>query len=199
MDSIRDEQELIRRILDGNIDQFSHIIDQYERLVGHIVHRMVSNSADREEITQDIFIRVYTNLKKFRHDAKLSTWIAKIAYNRCINHLRQSKLEPDPMREATDPPAISREVSSGWSENPPERPDQLVEQDEVQALLQKQIARLPEIYRTIITLYHLEEMKYSEIAEVMDIPVGTVKSYLFRARRTLRDALDKINLKELSS
>ena len=180
---MHENENLVKQILDGNDLAFERLIRNFQRLVSHIVFRMVNNIADREDICQDVFIKVYKNLSGFRFESKLSTWIARIAYNRCINFLEKKKValyddlsEDDKQYEIRD--------------SADDRPDQIIESADLKELLTQEINTLPIQYRTIITLYHLDEMNYNEIADIMGLPAGTVKSYLFRARRKLREKLE---------
>jgi RNA polymerase sigma factor (sigma-70 family) len=175
-------KRLIDEIVAGNIQAFQIIIEQYERLVSHIVFRMVTNQEDREDICQEVFLKVYRHLGSFRAQSKLSTWIAKIAYNSCINYLEKKKI---PLIDDIFP---ERESIKSFSEDTT-LPDVLAEQGDIHDRLHHEIENLSVVFRTILTLYHLDEMKYSEIGEIMDMPENTVKSYLFRARKHLKDKL----------
>jgi len=178
----RDDKSLIERILAGETDAFEGIIRDYGRLVNHIVYRMIPNRSDHEDICQDIFIRVYQNLSSFRADSKLSTWIGRIATNRCLDYL--GKKSPPPADDSFDR-ATENAVDNQ------KRPDDTIELAEISVLLKNEINRLPVIYKTIITLYHLDENSYAEIGKILNMPEGTVKSYLFRARKMLRQKLLK--------
>ena len=169
------------RIKQGDNPSFRSLIESYERLVFHVVCRMVPNTADQEDLCQDVFLKVYTHIHDFRFECRLSTWIASIAYNRCINFLQKKKasLYLDHSRRE------HLEFASGI-EN---RPDHEVEREDIAARLHEAIAQMDVPYRTILTLYHLEEMEYAEIAQIMGMPEGTVKSYLFRARQKLKAAV----------
>jgi RNA polymerase sigma-70 factor (ECF subfamily) len=183
------EFDLVRKILDGDQRKFEQIITLYERLVTHIVFRMVSDDLDREEICQEVFIKVYQNLSGFNFNAKLSTWIAKIAHNHCINYLRKHKLnllddisKPDDNSEIQFTESLHTQSSS---------PDTESEQKDRKEIIKKEIEKLPEKYKIILTLYHIDELSYKDIGEITDMPEGTVKSYLFRARKILRESLLK--------
>jgi len=145
---------------------------------------MVPNITDREDLCQDVFLKVYKNLSKFRFDSKLSTWIARIAYNGCINFLEKKKV---PLYDDLDD---SEQSVERFTDNE-FRPDDITEGRDISSRLRGEIEKLPIKYRTIITLYHLDEMSYNEIADVMDLPEGTVKSYLFRARKLLKQRLEE--------
>ena len=167
--ALDDERGLVGRVLDGNVDAFEHLIDKYKAL-------------DREDICQEVFMKIYRNLAGFRFESKLSTWIARVAYNTCMNHLdKKREILVDEVRP--DPETL--DCLSGDTD----RPDEVAEDLDVSLRLRAEIEKLPASYRTILTLYHLEEMSYNEIGEIMDVPEGTVKSHLFRARKHLRARL----------
>ena len=180
--NMKDSQALVEKILSGNTEEFETLIEQYQRLVSHIVFRMISKEANREDICQDVFIQVFQNLGNFKFESKLSTWIARIAYNRCINYLEKKKT---PLFDDLSPAEESIETQSGNSF----APDTFTEHQDRSSRLQVEIDKLPVQFRTILTLFHLDEMKYHEIAEILELPEGTVKSYLFRARKLLKQRL----------
>lgn len=179
---MKDSQALVEKILSGNTEEFETLIEQYQRLVSHIVFRMISKEANREDICQDVFIQVFQNLGNFKFESKLSTWIARIAYNRCINYLEKKKT---PLFDDLSPAEESIETQSGNSF----APDTFTEHQDRSSRLQVEIDKLPVQFKAILTLYHLDEMKYHEIAEILELPEGTVKSYLFRARKLLKQRL----------
>lgn len=175
-------RSLVAKIIAGDARAFKSFILQYQRLVSHIVFRMIFNQADREDICQDVFVKVYQNLKEFNFESKLSTWIAKIAYNTCINYLEKKKvlLMDDLTSEGQSLDRCSADDIL---------PDESVEKNDLSFRLQAEMEKMPVHFRTILTLYHLDEMSYCEISEIMQLPEGTVKSYLFRARRLLKKKL----------
>ena len=175
-------RSLVSRILAGNTRAFQAVVEGHQRLVSHIVFRMISNETDREDMCQDVFMKVYQNLPDFNFESKLSTWIAKIAYNTCINFLEKKKTL------LVDDFSSEGESFDTFSTNDT-LPDESAEKNDLSILLHSEISRMPVHFRTILTLYHLDEMSYSEISEVMQLPEGTVKSYLFRARKLLRERL----------
>jgi len=173
---------LVDKILAGDAEAFKSLIEQSQRLVSHIVFKMIPNEADREDLCQEVFMRVYNYLSGFEFRSKLSTWIARIAYNTCGNYLEKKKI---PLYEDMTPE--DKTIDSCAGDRP--LPDEQVEKQEISERLRDEIDQLPIRYRTIITLYHLDEMSYSEIGEIMKLPEGTVKSYLFRARKLLKERL----------
>ena len=177
-----DGYRIIKQIQAGNNDAFRLFVDRYQRLVGHIVYRMVSDATSREDLCQDIFLKIYQNLNRFRFESKVSTWIAKIAYNTSINHLKKKKI---PLFDDRTGEKVFLENISGDHE----LPDTFVEQKDRKSRIETEINQMNIRYRTILTLYHLEEMTYTEISQIMDLPMNTVKSDLFRARKNLRKKL----------
>jgi RNA polymerase sigma factor (sigma-70 family) len=189
-DSDIDERELVERILDGDREAFLTFIDRYERLVKHVVFRMVDDDRDREELCQDVFVRAHRYLDGFRFESKLSTWLARIARNTCLNHLEKKQVPlyadeaPSPEGETPDARAALNRVP-----DPEEDVAAATEDRQRRDLVREGIEALSEHYRTALTLYHLEEMSVSQISEVMDNPEGTVKSHLYRGRKKLKDWL----------
>ena len=177
-----DSRSLVKKTLAGNKKAFESIIERHQRLVSHIVFRMVQNPADQEDICQDVFLKVYQNLRGFQFESKLSTWIAKIAYNACLSFLEKKRV---PLFDDLMPEEKSIETAADCNY----LPDQVAEGIETSTLLRTEIEKMPVHYRTILTLYHLDQMSYNEIGEAMELPEGTVKSHLFRARRLLKERL----------
>ncbi len=194
------EKELIDKIVAGDAQAFRVLVENYQRLVCHVVFRMVANEADREELCQEVFVKIYQHLKNFNFQSKLSTWIARIAYNTCINYLKKKKapLYDDLAGTEADSPG-DRAVS--FIESVPGElplPDEFAVNREIRLFLHEAISELPPQYRAILTLYHLDEMSYKEIGEIINLPEGTVKSYLFRARKLLKERmLEKYSAEEL--
>ena len=182
-----DDRALVRRILEGDMNAFSLLINQNQKLVEHMIGRLVKGSQEKEELCQDVFLRVHEKLGEFSFQSRLSTWIATIAYRHAINHLRKKKML------YTDIP-IEEDFTSTFVEI--ETPESLISEKDLDAFIFKLIDELPAQYKTVLTLYHIEEMAYSEICEIMAMPEGTVKNYLFRARNLLKEKVKKYLGKE---
>ena len=177
-----DEGSELQAILNGDRGAFEAFVRKYQRLVSHIVFRMITNTADREDLCQEVFLTIHRSLPEFRGDCKLSSWVGQIAHNKCLNYLEKKKL---PLYEdLCQENQTVDDVASGF-----EIQDSEIERSDVGARVRSEIDQLPPLYGTILVLYHLEDMSYREISEIMRLPDGTVKSYLFRARRMLRDRL----------
>jgi len=176
------DEELVAQVLVGNRNAFRRLIARHERLVVHIVSRLIQEDADRKEVCQDVFLRVYRGLGNFRFESKLSTWIARTAHRASLNHVEKKRL---PLYE--DLPATERTRSQPTSAATDPLANAVAE--EARRFVRQAVQRLPAGYRTVVTLHYLEEMTVAEIGEVLGLPAGTVKSHLFRARRLLKEAL----------
>ena len=182
------DAELVEQILNGNNNAFRFLVAKHERLVLHIVGRIIQRSDEVEDVCQEVFIKVFRKLKGYKGDARLSTWIATIAYNTSISLLRKKSRKPEQSYDE-QPGLIFAEQDSALNQ-------QLVERDEVKAYLLMMIEQLPLHYRTVLTLFYLEEFSYKEIEQITGMPEGTIKSYLSRARKLLKEKLEKIAEKE---
>jgi RNA polymerase sigma factor (sigma-70 family) len=173
-----DDNELIKLILNGNMNAFTFLVNRYRKLVVHITGRLIQRQEEIEDVSQDVFLKVYKNLKKYRGESKLSTWIATIAYNSAINHLRKYKKVDD--SNPDDSTGLRHLIDSKTKD---------YETIDMHRHIRNQIERLPVQYRTVITLYHLEEFSYREIEQITGMAEGTVKNYLFRAKAILKEKL----------
>jgi RNA polymerase sigma-70 factor (ECF subfamily) len=174
------DKALVSEILNGNVQGFALVVKNTERLVTQIVRKMIANEDDQKDLVQDIYLKAYQYLPSFQFKSKLSTWVAHIAYNTTLNYLQKKKIA---ILEI-EPTALS---NFGGSENPEIR---TIEAESVD-ILHAEIARLPPLYQTLITLYHLEELPNKEISEITNLPEGTIKSYLYRARKMLKDGINQ--------
>jgi RNA polymerase sigma-70 factor (ECF subfamily) len=152
---------------------------------------MIPNAEDRKDLVQDIYLKTFHKLSGFNFQSKLSTWIGKITYNTCLSWLEKKKLVfPGDLYEDDDNHGTALEMlyhkSAALSAGEPERP---VIQKELSGILQAEIEKLPPLYRALVSLYHEEELSYEEMSQITGLPEGTVKSYLFRARKKLKENL----------
>ncbi|MFN7116955.1 MAG: RNA polymerase sigma factor [Saprospiraceae bacterium] len=170
------DKAIVAKILGGNPQDFAVVVIHTEKLVTQIVKKMTTNEDDQKDLMQDIYLKAYQNLPSFQFKSKLSTWIANIAYNTTINYLQKKKIPIIEIEKIIEDKLIV-------SEN--------VELETIKTeaveILTKEINKLPPLLKTLITLYHLEELPNKEISEITNLPEGTIKSYLYRARKILKD------------
>lgn len=182
------DKYLVKKVLGGNTGAFSTIIKNTERLVAQIVFKMISNNEDREDIAQDIYLKTFKKLESFKFQSKLSTWIGQIAYNTCLNYLEKKKLiflEYNSDNESQDE-ALE---NCSYKINLDNETEKKLFQKELSEILIIEIEKLQPIYKVLINLYHNEELSYTEISQITQLPEGTVKNYLFRARKKLKENL----------
>lgn len=184
MDNVQDEKILVQQVLSGDRKAFERLVRQYEALVLHIVNPMIGNLADREDLCQEIFIKVYQHLNGLEFRSRLSTWIGTIAWNACVNFLQKKRNVAVADLFATD-----ETPSSG---SPPTPEDLLIKKQEAK-FLTSAIEQLPVVQKTVLLLFHHDDLSLEEIAQILGIPVNTVKSHLFRARKNLKTILTKIS------
>lgn len=185
-----EDKHLVKLVLDGNTNAFHAIIKNTEGLVAQIVSRMVTNVEDRRDIVQDIYMKAFHRLDSFKFQSKLSTWIGRIAYNACFNWLEKKKLIfPGEAFNEFDMNETSGELFNKPALTLEARADEPVLQKELSGILKTETEKLPPVYQTLIILYHQEELSYVDIVQITGLPEGTVKNYLFRARKMLKENL----------
>ncbi|MBC2845330.1 RNA polymerase sigma factor [Winogradskyella flava] len=182
------DNDLIKRVLEGDSNAFKLIISKTQGLVIQIIYKMVNNREDREDLAQEVYFKVYNKLSSFRFNSKLSTWIGAITYNTCINHLKKKRI-PILDIETEDEKDIWEIISMDNLNSESNLTEGYVLNKERSQILKLEVEKLPPLYKTIVTLFHVEELSYKEISKITNLPEGTLKNYLFRARKKLRDNL----------
>ena len=182
IESRTEDGVLIRGALAGKQEAFRAIMDKYHDNIAALLHRMIRNNAEVEDLTQEAFIKAFASLANYSNEFAFSTWLYKIATNNCIDHIRKRKLPTF----SIDKPIESKDGDYGY-----EIPDSSYEPDrslinrQRTLMLEEAIASLPLKYRTVILMRHTEEMDYQDIANELRVPIGTVKAHIFRAREML--------------
>lgn len=176
----------IKQVIKGDQDAFGEIVEIYKNSVYQLCFRMLGNSHEAEDIAQEAFLRAYVNIKSFNQDLKFSTWLFRIATNLCIDRIRKKK--PDYYLDAE---VAGTEGLTMYSQIPSETklPEKELESLELQETVQKEILKLPEKYRSAILLKYMEDLSLNEISEILDLPLGTVKTRIHRGREALRQQL----------
>jgi RNA polymerase sigma-70 factor (ECF subfamily) len=173
--------DLVSRTMAGREDGFEELVRRYQRPIAAYVYRMVGDYDAALDLTQEVFIKVYNSLRRYRSEFKFSTWIYKIAHNSAVDYLRRSSSREQALvnefeGEQYELPLESRRLS----------PEQESERAERRAEIEMVVRELPTAYRELVELRHAHDMSYDEIAEVTNLPLGTVKNRLFRARELMR-------------
>jgi len=183
-----EDRELIRRCLGGDRKAYQSLLMRYQDPVFNYCKRMLRDPAQAEDIAQEAFVRTMTRLEHYDERYSFSAWIFKIATNLCIDHLRKAKRIAYSLDQEIDSREGSyrREVA-GKEPDPSAR----TLAGEQMAMLNEAVAELPEHYRSILLLRHQEDLSYEEIARVLDLPIGTVKIRIHRARQQIKRRLDR--------
>ncbi len=175
--SLIEDQALVAQTLAGRSDAFATLVERYDRAVYHLAYRTLRDVEEARDVAQEAFFKAYRSLRTFKPGAKFSTWLFAITYHACCDRLsRRKRFSNEELPERADPSAGPENTA--------------IAHDEAERLRQA-IAALPEKYRTVITLYHLQGQQYDEIANVLGVPMGTVKTHLFRAKEQLRRILNQ--------
>ncbi len=176
----------------GRDAAFRELIQRYERPVFSLIYRMVRDRELSEDLSQDTFVKVFNNIDRYRPEFKLSSWLFKIANNVAIDYLRKRRLDTVSVDGA--PNADSQDAVDASSFDVAVAQESALEEIEARELgsaIERAIATLRPEYRSCIMLRHVEDRSYEEIAATLDLPLGTVKTYIHRARHELREALEK--------
>jgi RNA polymerase sigma-70 factor (ECF subfamily) len=172
-----DDRTLVAETLAGRSEAFAALVERYDRAVYHLAFRTLRDGEEARDAAQEAFFKAFRSLRTFKPEAKFSTWLFAITYHACCDRLaRRKRYSNEELPERAD-------AAAG-----PE--SEAIANDEARRL-RAAIAALPEKYRTVITLYHLQGKQYDEIAKVLGVPIGTVKTHLFRAKDQLRRILNQ--------
>jgi RNA polymerase sigma-70 factor (ECF subfamily) len=178
------DYELVQSAVAGREASFEELVRRYQRPIAAYVYRMVGDYDAALDLTQEVFIKVYNSLSRYRSEFKFSTWIYKIAHNAAIDHLRRHAV-----REQTLSGSVEGERREVTIESRRLTPEQESERKERRMEIESVVQLLQASYRELIVLRHSHDLSYDEIAEVTGLPLGTVKNRLFRAREAMRDLL----------
>ena len=183
----RDDQDLVALTLSGCQEAFEAIMRRNNQRLFRLARSIVNNDSDAEEILQESYIRAYTRLAGFRGDASLSTWLGRIVVNEALGRLRHNRARP--VFEPLD--TVVEDTTVVPFTRLPKGPEHNVLNADLRRLLETEIDRLPEAFRTVFMLREVEQLSVQETAQLLDIPPATVKTRCFRARQVLREALSE--------
>ncbi|MFP4622612.1 MAG: RNA polymerase sigma factor [Gemmatimonadota bacterium] len=187
------DKDVIKHAREGRESAFRELIHRYQRPVFSVIYRMVRDRELAEDLAQDTFIKVLNALDRYDPAYKFSSWIFKIAHNTTVDHLR--KKEVDTLSLDGSPHARTQEQAEATSFTPADRgidPERYAESQEIGSEIELAIGELRPQYREAILLWHVEGRPYDEIADIMDLPLGTVKTYIHRGRNELRKKLEHL-------
>ncbi len=185
----QDDAQLVAASQRGDQDAFALLVQRHQRRVFNVVYRMLQDYDEASEITQEAFLAAWQGLPSFRGEASFPTWLYRIAYNCSLRQIEQRK------RDRALQTAIQAEQALENSDRE-KQTESALEIHDRKALLHEHLATLPAKYRIVLILRHLQEMSYEEMAEILTVPVGTIKTHLFRARNLLKERLLAFDRKE---
>jgi RNA polymerase sigma-70 factor (ECF subfamily) len=175
----QDDAALVIASKAGNQDAFALLVQRHQRRVFNLVYRMLQQYEEANEVTQETFFAAWQGLSSFRGDARFSTWLHRIAYNCALKQIEQRNRDT----------ALQMAIQAEAVDND-ERVGAELEIHDRQALVREHISTLPAKYRVVLVLRHLQDMTYEEMAEILTMPIGTIKTHLFRARNLLKERLE---------
>ncbi len=184
------EQEylIVQRVLEGDTNAFEELVLEYEKKVYNVALRMLNNSEDAADMTQEAFIKAYNSLSSFRGDSKFSVWLTRIVSNLCLDFMRSRNRRPTVSLSMEDEDGEDVQLDIADTSQSPE---QLLERSLTRESVRRGLQSLPEDYREILLLREIQGLSYDEIAAALDIEVGTVKSRILSGRKMLCDYLIK--------
>ena len=176
---MENEAGLLRRIAEGERELFGELVLKHQDFIFNVVSKYVRFEEEARDLTQDVFLKAYENIEKFRGDSKLSSWLYSIAYNLSMNWserkaCRETQLDDELAETVPEPPSLA---------------DEIYDRELQLARISGVLAELPEKYRAVIKLYYFEDRSYQEIADTLGLPINTVKVHLLRAKDQLRKKL----------
>ncbi len=182
----QDETQLVAASQHGDQDAFAQLVQRHQRRVFNLVFRMLQQYEEASEATQETFLAAWQGLPSFRGDARFSTWLYRIAYNCSLKQLELRKRD-----RALQ--VVMQAEQAAYEARQPEPIDAGLEAHARQAIIREQISALPPKYRIVLVLRHLQDMTYEEMADILTIPIGTIKTHLFRARNLLKERLESLD------
>jgi len=181
-----DDKELIERAMRGDERAYRDLLERYQRPVYNICLRMVRNEQEAQDLAQDAFVKVFGMLDRYNPSYAFSNWLFKITSNLCIDSMRKRRVDTVPMDQ---PISSEKGEYERQYESPSDDPEEVMVKGQKMRMLAKAIDQLPEHYRIMIVLRHQEDLSYEEIAEALEVPLGTVKARIHRAREMLKSRL----------
>ncbi|OCT14685.1 RNA polymerase subunit sigma-70 [Paenibacillus pectinilyticus] len=183
MDNLTDEQ-LIEEIRQGHTEAYRVIVERHKSYIFTLVYRMVGHKETAEDLTQEVFVKLFRSLSHFRGDAKLTTWLYRMTTNLVTDYRRTQKRRP---YEAL------LDKMKGWFTDSCEEPEAMVVRKDEQAHMQELLSQLPDKYRIVMVLYHFKQLSYSEMSEITGLPIKTLETRLYRGKAMLKEKWLEVN------
>jgi RNA polymerase sigma-70 factor (ECF subfamily) len=175
------EQALIKKVRNGDLEIYGEIVREYQNSVFNVCLRILGNVQEAEDLAQEAFLRAYRNIAQFDPSRPFGPWIRVLAANLCYNHLNKARFEQAPLEDERD----------RLQEDHRQSPENLLELSQEHQEIYQKIWQLPEIQRIALELRHFQGLSYQEMADALDLPLNTVRSHLYRARRKLAELLEE--------
>lgn len=197
--SLKEDEKLCKKILEGDTDSFSLLAEKYRRRIFSLGMGFFKNSEDTEDFLQEVLVKVYLSLKKFRGESRFSTWLTRIAYNTAINSMKRRKNYISLAEVQENVPGFDGNAGldffTGTTRN--ETPEDVAVKKATISAIREAVRNLPEPYRICIDFFFFYDMSYKEISETAGIPLNTIRSHIFRAKKILRKYLDETDTGEI--
>lgn len=183
---MEDEKKLIKKSISGDVESFEILISRYQKMAYNVAYRIMGNEEDAKDMAQESFIKIFKYIKNFRMDSSFSTWMYRIVMNTCKDELRKKKLKVISIDKTIDTGDGSMQMDI---EDSSRTPEQLLESKETSEEVQNALLQISENNRIVVVLRDIKGFSYSEISEIIDVPVGTIKSRINRGRQELKEIL----------
>jgi len=178
----RDDAQLVKASQQGEQDAFALLVQRHQRRVFNLGYRMLQDYEEASEISQEAFLAAWRGLPSFRGEALFSTWLYRITYHCCLRQLERRKRE-----KALQAAVQEEKMLEGM--NKEKQAEDIIERHDWQTVVREHLEKLPARYRIVLILRHLQDMTYEEMADILTMPIGTIKTHLFRARNLLKERL----------
>jgi RNA polymerase sigma-70 factor, ECF subfamily len=187
---VRDEAELVAELQAGSDSAFDYLVTYYHSSVYNLVYGIVSDAADAADVTQEVFLRVFRGIRGFRRSSSLKTWLYRVSVRQALNHRRWCWRHH---RQQVSIDADGPDNGSAWHlEDGDATPYEQCAAREIESSVRRALAEVPPVFRSAVILRDLEGLSYEEVAEILEVSVGTVKSRILRGRRMLKEILDPL-------
>lgn len=191
------EQKIIKQLKSGDYSNYDKIVDSYKNRVFGMAYKFTNDYDEAQDLAQEVFLKIYRQIKNFREESKLSTWIYRISVNTCLDW----KKKKERIKSINFSNMVNEENKDQTIDIKDESmlPDEIILRDEDQKQIHKLIYELSDKYKSVLIMYHFNEMSYEDIAKALNVPQRTVETRLYRARRMLKDKISKISAQEVNT